>query len=108
MEQLSTIPSIDPLGKMIYGLDSSIARHMNCFGSRQLGTPDNERVSALQVDTDGDVLVLGDSNGSFMRQKKQGDTTTDIFLLRLSKSTGEYPVSVSDAVQPQHTCGYRK
>lgn len=67
---------------------------------RQLGTSDDERISALQVDKDGDILVLGDSNGSFMRQKKEGDTTTDIFLLRLSKSTGEYPVPVSDGFKP--------
>lgn len=64
--------------------------------TRQIGTPDNEHLSALEVDKNGDVLVLGNSNGSFMRRKTDGDLSTDIFLMRLTKLDGEFPVPQSD------------
>lgn len=68
--------------------------------TRQLGTPDNEHLSALAVDKNGDVLVLGNSNGSFMREKNKGDDSTDIFLLRLTKLEGEFPMPISDKLRP--------
>jgi hypothetical protein len=68
--------------------------------TRQLGTPGNEHLSALEVDKNGDVLVVGNSDGSFMREKNEGDPWTDIFLLRLTKLDGQYPVPFSDENHP--------
>ena len=62
--------------------------------TRQLGTPDDENLAALEVDKNGDVLVLGNSNGSFMRRKNEGDTSMDLFLLRLTKLEGLFGSSV--------------
>jgi hypothetical protein len=71
--------------------------------TRQIGSPEDEHLSSLMVDSDGNVLVLGNTKGSFMRHKAQDDLTSDIFLLRLTKLTGEYPLPVSENSVPSNT-----
>jgi hypothetical protein len=71
--------------------------------TRQIGSPEDEHLSSLTVDSDGNALLLGNTYGSFMRHKVQDDVTSDIFLLRLSLLTGEYPLPVSENFNPSNT-----
>ena len=82
------------------GLVGSTSSPEDLVWIRQLGTSQNEFLTDLQVDQDGDVLVLGNTEGSFMRQKKDAETTSDVFLLRLAKLNGEYPVPVEEGFTP--------
>lgn len=62
---------------------------------RQLGTSENEELVDLQIDKDGNILVMGNTEGSFMRQKPEA-TQTDVFVIALTRDTGDYPIPVGE------------
>lgn len=62
---------------------------------RQLGTPENEDLVDLQVDKDDNMLVMGNTEGSFMRKKPEA-TQTDVFIIALTRDTGDYPLPLSE------------
>jgi hypothetical protein len=65
---------------------------------RQLGTSQDETLSDMTVDKNGNAIVLGDTRGSFMRQKTAGDTASDVFVVSLILDTGDYTVAVDQGV----------
>lgn len=66
---------------------------------RQLGTSQDESLSDLTVDKDGNVIVLGNTDGSFMRRKTSGGT--DVFVISLSRADGDYPIPVESGLIPE-------
>ena len=66
---------------------------------RQLGTSQDESLSDLTVDKDGNVIVLGNTDGSFMRRKTSGGT--DVFVISLSRERGDYPIPVESGLVPE-------
>jgi hypothetical protein len=68
----------------------------------QLGTSQDEALQDLVIDKNDDVLVLGNTKGSFFRSKPE-TISTDVFVMSLTRTMGDYPVPVDDGFVPDGT-----
>mmetsp|Transcript_9403 Transcript_9403/g.14536 ORF Transcript_9403/g.14536 Transcript_9403/m.14536 type:complete len:722 (-) Transcript_9403:2554-4719(-) len=68
---------------------------------KQMGTSADEDLSDLQVDKYNNLLVFGNTNGSFLRQSK-GNEMTDVFVMSLARN-GESINDHSSPMVPQHS-----
>jgi hypothetical protein len=60
----------------------------------QLGTEGDDHLArggGLGLDHENNLIVYGDTNGSFYRARDPSETTSDIFLVTMSQSDGSYP-----------------
>jgi hypothetical protein len=79
---------------------------------QQLGSAGDEQLArggSLALDPHQDLIVFGDTTGSFYRSRGGDETTSDIFLVTLYKNNGSYPptgsalIPASPAPEPEET-----
>jgi hypothetical protein len=82
------------------GDDFFVAQYTTDFGTfvwdKQLGTGGNEFLSDMVCDQSGNLIVFGNTDGSFFRRREQGDYS-DVVVLAIDRVNGYAPVSIDES-----------